>query len=203
MHPRRQAREIAPPCRTRRRRKSATAQPVTPCPPALPGTARFYSTFSSHSPDHLVLHESVIPASRAASGARGKPGVDRVSARPAHIASINQRLSQTKRGKRVADRVFDRTGARQTGPAARLRNGGRAYACRPPSETQRMDPYHARSGRPRSATPQCVSLPAAIKPPPSAETPAPPARPTPRPRTSTDCSATTARSTPRPNRANT
>jgi len=38
-------------------------------------------------------------------------------------------------------------------------HGGRAYACRPPSETPRMGPYHARSVRPRSATPVRHHLP--------------------------------------------
>jgi len=79
--------------------------------------------------------------------------------------NLHQPTSFTnQRGKRVADRVFDRTGVRQTGPAARLRNGGRAYVCRPPSETQRMDPYHARSVRPRSATLRCVSLSTPLTP---------------------------------------
>ena len=60
-------------------------------------------------------------------------------------------------GPRDADRVFDRTGVRQTGSYARLCRVGAGLVSAPPGETQQTDRYHARPVRPRSATHVCTA----------------------------------------------
>ena len=65
---------------------------------------------------------------------------------------------QNKRGKRVADRVSVRTGARQTGRYARLEPKGQdTYP--PRGENDADGPVSRVPVRPRSATHRCVSLP--------------------------------------------